>query len=174
VLLIKKYGNRRLYDTEASRYITLEELARQIRDGIDVQVIDAKTGHDLTQSTLAQIILEGRGAAKLLPVPLLAQLIRMRDDALADFFGRYVTWALEVYLRLRSGGRLLPFDPFAGLSLAPPVLLSRLFSRGEPNPPPAPAPADPSPDEEPPSTEAELAQLRRELEDLKRTVAGLT
>jgi polyhydroxyalkanoate synthesis repressor PhaR len=134
VLLIKKYGNRRLYDTEASRYITLEELARQIRDGIDVQVIDAKTGHDLTQSTLAQIILEGRGAAKLLPVPLLAQLIRMRDDALADFFGRYVTWALEVYLRLRSGGRLL----------------------------------------QPPSTEAELAQLRRELEDLKRTVAGLT
>jgi len=173
VLLVKKYGNRRLYDTEASRYITLEELARQIRDGHDVQVIDAKSGHDLTQSTLAQIILEGRGAAKLLPVPLLKQLIRMREDALAEFFSRYVTWALEVYLRLRSSGRMLPFDPFAGLSLAPPVLLSRLFSRGEPTPPPPP-PTEPDDDPPSASTEAELADLRRELEELKRTVAGLS
>lgn len=89
-MLVKKYGNRRLYDTEASRYITLEELSARIREGDDVDVIDAKTGQDLTQVTLAQIILESRGGAKLLPVPLLKQLVRMGDDALAEFFGRYV------------------------------------------------------------------------------------
>ncbi|TMA14751.1 MAG: polyhydroxyalkanoate synthesis repressor PhaR, partial [Deltaproteobacteria bacterium] len=86
--LIKKYGNRRLYDTGHSRYITLEELADIIRGGEDVRVVDAKSGEDLTTGTLAQIIIEGRGAARLLPVPLLVQLIRMGDDALAEFLGQ--------------------------------------------------------------------------------------
>ena len=73
-MLIKKYGNRRLYDTESSRYITLEELAGIIRRGEEVRVVDAKSGEDLTTATLAQIIIEGRGAARLLPLPLLVQL----------------------------------------------------------------------------------------------------
>lgn len=71
-------SNRRLYDTEASRYITLEELADRIQAGSDVRVIDAASGDDLTQATLTQIIIESRGAAKLLPVPLLTQMIRLR------------------------------------------------------------------------------------------------
>src|SRR4051794_35082758 len=92
--VIKKYGNRRLYDTRASAYITLEELADKVRRGADVRVVDAKTNADLTQSTLAQIILESRRASDLLPVPLLVQLIRMGDDALAEFLGRYMSFAL--------------------------------------------------------------------------------
>ena len=63
-MLVKKYANRRLYDMEASPYVTLEELAERIRAGAEARVVDAKTNDDITQSTLAQIILESRGAAK--------------------------------------------------------------------------------------------------------------
>jgi len=70
-VLVKKYGNRRLYDTDQSRYITLEELAESVRQGKEVRVVDAKTGDDLTTATLAQIIVEGRGAGRLLPQALL-------------------------------------------------------------------------------------------------------
>src|SRR5258708_25495389 len=113
VVTVKKYGNRRLYDTEASKYITLEDLAERIRGGVDAHVVDAATGEDLTQATLTQIIVEGRGAAKMLAVPLLTQLIRMGDDALAEFFGRYVTSALDIYLATKKSVRALgPLNPF--------------------------------------------------------------
>ena len=102
-MIVKKYSNRRLYDTEQSRYITQEELAEKIRLGAEIRVIDAATGDDLTQMTLAQIILESRGASRLLPVPLLVQLIRMGDDALAEFLGRYMSSALELYLHAKEG-----------------------------------------------------------------------
>ena len=165
---VKKYGNRRLYDTGGSRYVTLEEVAERVRLGEDLRVVDAKTGLDLTQVTLAQLILESRGAARLLPVPLLKQLLRMRDDALAEFFGRYVTWALEVYLRLKQGARSV-WNPFAGLGLGAPDLLTRLLrgNQGEE----LQAPPPPFPDE-PPASSAhdELAELRREMDELKRAM----
>src|SRR6185437_10430720 len=87
-VLIKKYGNRRLYDTGESRYITLDELASKIRAGGDVRIVDAQSGEDLTQATLVQVVLEGGNAAKFLPVQLLTQMIRLSDDALAEFFSR--------------------------------------------------------------------------------------
>src|SRR5690349_2399355 len=101
--LIKKYGNRRLYDTAQSRYDTLEELAETVRSGTDVRVVDAKTHADLTQATLTQIIIESRHADQMLPVPLLTQLIRLGDDALAEFLGRYLAGALDMYLQARRG-----------------------------------------------------------------------
>jgi polyhydroxyalkanoate synthesis repressor PhaR len=166
-VLIKKYGNRRLYDTAHSRYITLEELAEIIRGGEDVRVVDAKSGEDLTTSTLAQIIIEGRGAARLLPVPLLVQLIRMGDDALAEFLGQYVTWALEFYLQAKQGVQAMaPFNPF----LASPFgggAFSRLFNRGTPARSDA---AAPPPSSVPAAESGELAALRKELEELKAAV----
>jgi polyhydroxyalkanoate synthesis repressor PhaR len=111
MITIKKYSNRRLYDSEESRYITLEELAARIRQGDEVRVVDAASGRDLTQVTLAQIVLESRGAGRLLPVPLLVQMIRMGDDLLADFLGRYLAWALGVYLQARQ----MAAQPFSGL-----------------------------------------------------------
>lgn len=116
--VIKKYGNRRLYDTDESRYVTLDELAECVRAGNDVRVVDARDESDLTQATLTQIILEGRGAAQFLSVPILTQLVRMNDDALADFLGRYVTAALTLYQQTRSDvqglGALAPFAvPYA-------------------------------------------------------------
>ena len=117
--IVKKYGNRRLYDTTESRYVTLEELAVSIKGGAEVRVVDAQTGQDLTQTTLAQIILEGRGAAQFLSVPILTQLVRMNDDALADFFGRWLSAALELYQGARQGVQALtPYNPLAAVPFA--------------------------------------------------------
>jgi len=112
-MLVKKYSNRRLYDTKKSSYITLDELAVSIRAGADVQVVDAKSGADLTQQTLAQIVLESRGASKLLPVPLLMQMVRMGDDALAEFMGQTMSWSLQAYLQAKNQAQAFGgFAPF--------------------------------------------------------------
>ena len=160
-MIVKKYGNRRLYDTSDSRYITLEELAAKVRAGEDVRVVDAKSNEDLTAATLTQILVEGRGAARLLPAPLLVQLVRLGDDALAEFLGHYVRWALEIYLNAKQGSR--PFAPYNPLTSAPfgaADAFLRLFGlpRGEGASPTPAAPVD------------EVAELRRELEELKRSV----
>lgn len=177
--IIKKYSNRRLYDTSDSRYITLEELAAKIREGEDVRVVDAKSGADLTQTTLTQLILESP-TARLLPVGLLHRLLRMQDDAVAEFFSSYVTWALDMYLAARGGGQqlasLLPFgagqweaaNPFARLFAGGP------FARGPGPAAPAPAPADPAPASSPapeaPARADDIQELRAELEALKRAM----
>ncbi len=175
VTIVKKYSNRRLYDTELSRYITLDELADTVRRGVDVQVVDAKTGQDLTQATLTQLILEGP-AAKLLPVPLLRRLLRMPDDAIGEFFSKYVTWTLDLYLAGRSGAeRVAPYFPFANLPLQATDAVLRMFGGGSRNvspPPPMYAP-EPEPAPAPDSSgREELAELRRELEALKVAVRG--
>lgn len=183
MLVIKKYSNRRLYDTADSRYITLEELAARVRAGHDVQVRDAKTNEDLTQATLAQVIFESRGGSRLLPISLLNQLIRLGDDALADFFGRWVSFALETYLGARQSAQAAAsLNPLtAMLSGASPF--ARMWSgwteptrpaapawpeaqRPAPEPPPTAAPATPAAS----TAKAEVAALRRELEDLKKSL----
>jgi polyhydroxyalkanoate synthesis repressor PhaR len=174
-ITVKKYSNRRLYDTAESRYVTLDELAAKIRGGADARVIDAQNGQNLTQVTLAQIILESRGAARLLPVSFLVQLIRMRDDALAEFMGRWMTWALAVYQRARQGAETISaYNPFAMAPFAATNALARMLAGGGPTDPPAPwndAPPPP-PVEAPPSQarEDDVAALRRELEDLKKSL----
>ena len=124
--IVKKYSNRRLYDTVDSRYITLEDLADRIRAGADVMVQDAQDGSDITQVTLTQIILEARGGARLLPVPLLVQLIRLGDDALAEFFGRYVSWALSVYVQARQ--IMPPLGPIASAPFAATNAFARMVN----------------------------------------------
>lgn len=162
--IVKKYSNRRLYDTDESRYITLDELASKIRRGADVRVIDAKSGVDLTQPTLTQLILEGP-AAKLLPVPLLRQLVRMGDDALAEFFGKYVSAALELYLAARNGAQhVAPYFPFATLPMQATNAILRLFGGGG-HGPASPRTAETVEDDD--GRSDDVAQLRRELEELR-------
>jgi polyhydroxyalkanoate synthesis repressor PhaR len=172
--LVKKYGNRRLYDTSESRYVTLEELEQRIRGGEDVRVLDAKSDADLTQSTLAQIILESRGGARLLPVPLLLQLIRMGDDALAEFFGRYMGSALEMYVQAQRGAQAIsPYVPMATLPFAATNALARLLLGAgqmiapEPQWVPTPGMAA-APPPAPPHDDENLAALRRELDELRQ------
>lgn len=185
--VIKKYGNRRLYDTTESRYVTLEELAASVRGGADVRVVDAQSGADLTQTVLLQIIIEGRGAAQFLSVPILTQLVRMSDDALGDFLGRWLSAAMELYQQARSGlSAITPYNPLA-MPYAAGNLLARVLNV-VPSPwmapqapptfsapfPEAPA-AAPEPSAEPatPAPEAEsLDALRRELEAIKRALRG--
>ncbi len=131
-IVVKKYSNRRLYDTHNSRYVTLMELSELIQGGEDVRVVDAKSGQDLTQVTLMQIILDGRGAAELLPVELLTQLIRMGDDALAEFLGRYMSYALDLYVQAKQGAQAMaPYNPFAAVPFAAASSLARLWSGSE-------------------------------------------
>src|SRR5262247_4319094 len=128
MVLIKKYGNRRLYDTGDSRYVTLDELAAKIRGGADLRVVDAQTGEDLTQATLTQIVLETGNAAKFLPVQLLTQMIRLSDDALAEFFSRYVTGALDVYLQAKRGMQTMTaYNPLTQIPMAASDALARMW-----------------------------------------------
>ncbi len=171
-ITVKKYGNRRLYDTAESRYITLEELAETIRKGTDAKVVDAKSGLDLTQVTLTQIILESRGAAKMLPVPLLLQLIRMREDALAEFMGRWMSWALAVYTQARRGASsIAQYNPLAMAPFAATNALARLLNGpaawSEPEAPMPPPPPEAEPE---PVVNNDVAELRRELEELKKSL----
>ena len=125
---------------------------------------------------LVQIILEGE-SARLLPVPLLVQLVRMGDDAAAEFFGKYVSTAMEWYLAAKFGmQQAAPMLPFGNLPMQATNALFRMFSGGgfvSPPPPPAPA-APPRAAAARPEPEGrdDVAELRRELEQLKREVQG--
>jgi polyhydroxyalkanoate synthesis repressor PhaR len=191
-VLVKKYGNRRLYDTQDSRYVTLDELAAKIRTGTDMRIVDAQTGEDLTQATLTQIVLETGNAAKFLPVQLLTQMIRLSDDALAEFFSRYVTGALDVYLNAKRGVQAITsYNPLAQLPMAATDALARMWmgsAFGAPPqygyaapPPPYPvpqgAPAADDETEEMPKLRAktepgndDVAAMRRELDELKEAL----
>ena len=177
MITVKKYSNRRLYDTTESRYITLEELGEKVRDGHDVQVLDAKSGEDLTGLTLTQIILDGRGAARLLPVALLTQLVRLQDELLAEFFGKFLSHALELYLASKRGVQAMaPYLPFGTLPLGAADAWARMVGAPAlwPSPPAAHAPAAPAAPAEPAprgGSADDIAELRRELEALKRTVS---
>ncbi len=96
-VVIKKYANRRLYNTETSTYVTLEDLANMVRSDRDFVVYDAKSGNDLTHSVLTQIIVEqeSRGGQTLLPTPFLRQLIRFYDDSMSRMVPGYLQFSLE-------------------------------------------------------------------------------
>ncbi len=97
--VIKKYPNRRLYDTEISSYITLEEVRQLVLDGEIFEVRDAKTNDDLTRSVLLQIIAEHeQQGAPMFSVPLLTQIIRFYGDALQGLMGPYLERSMQVFL----------------------------------------------------------------------------
>lgn len=97
--IIKKYPNRRLYDTEISSYITLEEVRQLVLDGEDFEVRDAKTGDDLTRSVLLQIISEHEETGQpMFTTQLLSQVIRFYGDSMQGFMGSYLEKSLQIFL----------------------------------------------------------------------------
>jgi polyhydroxyalkanoate synthesis repressor PhaR len=97
--VIKKYPNRRLYDTEISSYITVEDVRQLIVDGEDFEVRDAKTGEDLTRSILLQIIAEHeQDGQPVLSTQLLSQIIRFYGDSLQGFMGNYLERSMQIFL----------------------------------------------------------------------------
>lgn len=99
-IIIKKYANRRLYNTAKSSYVTLEDLSRMVQAGDDFQVFDAKSGDDITRSVLAQIIFEQEAKGQnMLPTNFLRQLIRLYGDALQQVVPSYLDASMEAFAR---------------------------------------------------------------------------
>jgi len=109
---IKKYANRRLYDTESSAYITLDRLAQMVREGREFEVVDAKTGEDITRQVLTQIIVdeEARGGTTMLPINFLKQLIGLYGNSMQNFVPSYLEAAMDAFQRNQSAVK----DAFSG------------------------------------------------------------
>jgi polyhydroxyalkanoate synthesis repressor PhaR len=102
-VVLKKYANRRLYDTERSLYITLPEVAAIIRQGHRVEVHDAQTKEDVTAFILTQVVLEeAKNKNTLLPVPLLHLIIQFGDNMLIEFFETYLQQIIQAYLAQKA------------------------------------------------------------------------
>jgi polyhydroxyalkanoate synthesis repressor PhaR len=120
--IIKKYPNRRLYDTEISSYITLEDVRQLIVDNEEFEVRDAKTGDDLTRQVLLQIIAEHeQDGQPMLSTQLLSQIIRFYGDSLQGFMGNYLERSIQLFIEQQSQFRsqlnnLLGQTPFAMLN----------------------------------------------------------
>jgi polyhydroxyalkanoate synthesis repressor PhaR len=138
VAIVKKYANRRLYNTGCSRYVTLDDLSQMVRQGQHFVVHDAKTGEDLTRSILTQIILEEDGKGRnLLPISFLRQLISFYDDSLRVFLPRYLELSMENFAgnqeqirRYIEGtlGRFFPMNQFEDMARQNMALFQRAAS----------------------------------------------
>ena len=167
---IKKYANRRLYDTESSSYITLDRLAEMVREGREFEVVDAKSGEDITRQVLTQIIVEeeARGST-MLPVNFLKQLIGLYGNSMQGMVPQYLEAAMDAFQRNQSAMR----DAFGGKVFADIAKrnmemfedASRAFTgKAEPKK------AKP----EKPASESEVEQLRAELAALREKVDRLS
>jgi polyhydroxyalkanoate synthesis repressor PhaR len=118
---IKKYANRRLYNTGTSTYVTLEDLAAMVKDGEDFLVYDAKTGDDITRSVLAQIIFEQENKAgqNLLPTTFLRQLIRFYGDSMQMVVPKYLEQSIDTLTREQEKFRKQLTNTFSGTPVAP-------------------------------------------------------
>jgi len=105
-VVIKKYANRRLYNTQTSSYVTLDHLAAMVKDGTEFEVQDARTGDDITRSVLTQIIFEEEAKGQsLLPIKFLRQLIRFYGDSLQTFVPGYLDMSMESFTKNQGAMR---------------------------------------------------------------------
>jgi polyhydroxyalkanoate synthesis repressor PhaR len=164
---IKKYANRRLYDTESSTYITLDRLAAMVREGREFEVVDAKSGEDITRSVLTQIIVdeEARGGATMLPVNFLKQIIGLYGNSMQSFVPQYLEAAMDAFQRNQSAVR----DSFGTNVLADIAKRNMALFEGA-----AQAFSGKAREEAPKSTNKEVDALRAELEALQAKVDRLS
>lgn len=102
-IIIKRHGNRRLYNTETKSYVNTEDLARLVRDGRDIKVIDSTTKEDVTKAVLIQVILEEEKNKKtILPTEFLFQILRSREDSVQDFFKNHLAASFNAYLKTKE------------------------------------------------------------------------
>jgi polyhydroxyalkanoate synthesis repressor PhaR len=172
---IKKYANRRLYNTGTSTYVTLEDLAAMVKEGEDFLVYDAKTGDDITRSVLAQIIFEQENKAgqNLLPTTFLRQLIRFYGDSMQMVVPKYLEQSIDTLTREQEKFRKQITDAFSGTPLAPleeqvrrnMELFQQTFSMFKPFVPQRPAgeaekATEPAPDDN-------IDDLRKQMKDMQ-------
>lgn len=114
-VVIKKYANRRLYNTQTSSYVTLDHLATMVKDGTEFEVRDARTGEDITRSVLTQIIFEEEAKGQsLLPIRFLRQLIRFYGDSLQSFLPGYLDLSMESFTKNQEDMRSRVAEAFGG------------------------------------------------------------
>src|SRR5271157_6108686 len=153
-VLIKKYGNRRLYDSSSSQYVNLDDIAGFLREGKDVKVVDAKTGQDLTRVTLTQIITEdAKNRPTGLPLELLRQLILASDEVRQEFLMWYLKSAFDSYQKVQDAvqNRL---GEVQSAVLSPVDMMKKFLGAAVPTPPRAEA-------------EPELDALRKRVAELE-------
>lgn len=118
-VIIKKYANRRLYNTKSSSYVTLDHLCEMVKEGTEFEVRDARTGDDITRSVLTQIIFEEESKGQnLLPIRFLRQLIRFYGDSLQAFVPGYLDMSMESFTRQQEDTRRRITETFGGGSQA--------------------------------------------------------
>jgi polyhydroxyalkanoate synthesis repressor PhaR len=175
-IIIKKYANRRLYDTESSSYITLDHLSQMTRAGREFKVIDARSGDDITHSVLTQIIVEeeNRGTT-LLPVSFLRQLISMYGDQMQAMVPHYLEASMEAFRRnqeqVRStmmgvmAGGANPFEALARQNMAMMKAAADMWTTG-PKPEGEERAAGEKPDDDVKELKAELKALQAKIDKL--------
>lgn len=168
-IIIKKYANRRLYNTGSSSYITLDHLGEMTREGIDFKVVDAKSGDDITRSVLTQIIMdeENRGQT-MLPTPFLRQLIAMYGDSMQSMVPPYLEASMaalrrnQEQFRKSMAGAFNPFETIAKQNMA---MFEAAASMMTGKVPPAGT--------EPVDEATELAEIKREMAELQAKLEKL-
>ena len=186
-ITVKKYANRRLYNTDTSTYVTLEDLALMVKGGEDFTVYDAKSGEDITRSVLTQIIFEqeGKGGQSLLPTTFLRQLIRFYGDSMQMVVPSYLEFSIAKLTSEQSNFRQQIESSFGADMLPGQSFRSQMFEQIEEqtrknmklfsqamsmfNPFVAPAtaaePAPPTQSEAPPD---ELEAIKRDISEMQR------
>ena len=123
-IIIKKYANRRLYNTGSSSYITLEHLAALTREGRDFQVLDAKSGEDITRSVLTQIVMDGEnGGQTMLPISFLRQLISMYGNSMQSMVPHYLEASMNAFAKNQAQFRDVVTGAMGGASVFPTTAL---------------------------------------------------
>jgi polyhydroxyalkanoate synthesis repressor PhaR len=183
-VVVKKYANRRLYDTRSSSYITLDNLAEMVRQGRDFVVYDAKTGEDITRGVLTQIIVEEEGKGRsLLPTAFLRQLIGFYGDQMQSLVPKYLEQAMAAFAQqqvqmraamqktMGSVTTLFPFGNMEEVSKQNMAMMERAFSLFTPfYRPTGEGPGGRSPGDEPAD---QVALLQAEVERLRQELAAV-
>ncbi len=195
-VVIKKYANRRLYNTATSAYVTLEHLSQMVKDKTDFVVYDAKTGDEITRSVLTQIIFEeeSKGGQTLLPIPFLRQLISFYGDSLQGVVPQYLEMSMTQFARnqdqmrryLQNAFGFNPFQQFESMGKQNMALFEnamRMFNPfgtppgGQTTPkPPAAANGQEPPKSETaaaPANDAAIDDLKRKLDELQAQLSEL-
>lgn len=184
-ITIKKYANRRLYNTATSSYVTLDHLAQMVKDGADFVVYDAKSGEDITRSVLTQIIVEeeSKGGQNLLPISFLRQLIGFYGDSLGGLVPRYLEYSMQSFSRNEQQMRqymqnaldgLFPFNPFEEVGKQNMAffenalkMFSPFYPPGEGAPQGRPG-ATPQPEPKLDDLQAKVSALQQQIEELSK------
>ena len=185
-VVIKKYANRRLYNTQTSSYVTLDHLAQMVKDGTEFEVHDARTGEDITRSVLTQIIFEEEAKGQnLLPIRFLRQLIRFYGDSLQAFVPGYLDMSMESFTKNQEAMRSRIAEAFGGGSQAIEAMTRQnlaMFERAMQMFSPFASARRAASDEEPRANGAEskaksseeIAELKNEIEAMRRQLAELS